>query len=221
MLAADILYRMDAFLGRLLDANRQINLTAVRDREEAWHRHIVDSLTVLRFLEAGPQRLVDVGSGGGVPGIPLAIAKPDLEVMLVEATSKKAGFLSDICREMGRDRCKVLAERAERVGHLSPHREGYDVAVCRAVGPLREIAEYLLPLVRVGGVAVAFKGPSIEAEIDLARDAVSKLGGGSIRIEPAYPPHVNNRSTLVFIKKRRETPRLYPRAPGTPKRASL
>jgi len=214
---------MAAYVDRLLTVNRRMNLTAVRDVPAAWHRHVVDSLTLLPRLDAGPDNttLVDVGSGGGLPGIPLAIARPALGVCLVEATGKKAAFLTATVEAMGLANCRVVAARAETIGHDRSYRQQFDVATCRAVGSLRENVEYLLPLVRIGGRAVALMGPSATADLAAAAPAVSTLGGQDLVAKRAYPQGWDNGSVIVEARKIRPTPNDYPRVPGTPKRSPL
>ena len=211
------------FLDVLLDANRHFNLTAIRERDAAWRGHVVDGLTALPFLEPLPRgaSLVDVGSGGGVPGIPLAIARPDLRVALLEATAKKARFLQTCLETLGLSRCRVIHNRAESVGHDPAHRQRYDAAVCRAIGPMRELLEYALPLVRVGGRVLAFKGPRAEAELKTADRAMDVLGAGELQVFNAYEESFGRDTVVVVIQKERPTPDRYPRQPGTPKRDPL
>lgn len=217
------LAQLAAYLDHLLEVNQRINLTGIRDRDEAWRRHVIDSLTLLPGLEALPTgtRIIDVGSGGGLPGIPIAIARPDLAVTLSEATGKKAKFLEECTARLGLANVTVLNARAEHLGQDPLHRQGYDVAACRALGPMRELLEYTLPLVKVGGFLLAMKGPSVEAELEAAGDAMDKLGGGEIAVYEAYPDGFDNRSLIVRIDKDRPTPRSYPRAPGTPRQSPL
>lgn len=215
--------KMAAYVDGLLTANRRMNLTAVRDVSTAWQRHIVDSLTLLPRLDVGPRNttLVDVGSGGGLPGIALAIVRPALAVCLVEATGKKAAFLTATVAALGLANCRVVAARAEVIGHDRSYREQFDVATCRAVGSLRENVEYLLPLARIGGRAIALMGPSVTADLAAAAPAVSTLGGRDLVADRAYPPGWDNGSVIVEARKISPTPNNYPRVPGTPKRSPL
>ena len=204
------------FLALLLHANESINLTAITDPPQAWRRHILDSLTLLPYIiSAGARRIADVGSGGGLPGVPLAIALPDVQVTLVEATGKKARFLTRAAQELGLGNVKVIAERAETIGRDQAHRERYDLAIARALGPLNVLLELTVPLVKVGGNVLAIKGEKAPAEIAAAKQALHMLHAavaGSI----ATPT-----GTLVIIEKLRTTPRKYPRRPGEPRRAPL
>lgn len=207
------------YLHLLLETNKQFNLTAIREPYQAWHRHIIDSLSVVPLLE-GVSTLIDVGSGGGLPGVPVAIMRPQVQVTLLEATGKKARFLQSVADELGRGNVRVIQERAETVGQDPQHRQAYDVAVCRAVGPLNVLLELTLPLVKVGGRVLAMKGRRLEAELDSSLDAISILGGGEFRVFDALP-EVNEEAVIVEVDKVQPTPRAYPRRPGVPKMEPL
>ncbi|MBL8762877.1 MAG: 16S rRNA (guanine(527)-N(7))-methyltransferase RsmG [Phycisphaerae bacterium] len=205
--------RLAAFVGHLLAANRTMNLTAIRDPNEAWRRHILDALTLVPLIaEAGESpSVIDVGSGCGVPGLPLAVVLPHSTFTLVEATGKKALFLRDAAARLGLSNVRVENERAERLGHdRERHRERYDVAVARAVGHLAIVAELTLPLVRRDGWALAVKGEKAEHEVSEAGEAIGMLGG---RVEGIADTPTGR---VVVMRKGSLTPRVYPRSPGEP-----
>lgn len=215
--------QLEVFLDRLLEANTRMNLTAVRQRDAAWKRLIVDSLTVLPGLddlEPGA-KVIDIGSGGGLPGIPLAIARPDLVVTLLESTGKKVAFHREAIDAMGLSQVHTIQERAEVLGQDPSHRQQYDAAVSRAVGPMAEVLEYSLPLVRVGGRMLAMKGPKAGQELDAASDALATLGAGDLQVFDAYPESFDNDLVIVSVLKDRPTPRTYPRSAGIPHRCPL
>jgi len=219
----EALQRLGRYLQLLLEANRRFNLTAVREPEAAWRRHIIDSLTVLPGLEplAPGAGVIDVGSGGGLPGIPLAIARPELSMTLLEATGKKAKFLQSCITDVPLANVQVVNARAEQAGQDEAHRERYDAVVCRAVGPMRELLEYTLPLARLGGVLLAMKGPSVEGELADAGDALDILGAGEIEVYGAYPDEFGQDTVIVQVGKDRPTPAKYPRAAGLPRQMPL
>jgi len=212
------------YVDMLLEANGRFNLTAVRDRDVAWRRLILDSLTLLAGLGALPDgsTLIDVGSGGGVPGIPIAIAKPTLKVTLLETTGKKARFLEQCVSDLGLASVRVIHGRAETVGQDSAHRQSYDVAVTRGLGPMNRILEYTLPLVRVGGWVYVVKGSGLQDELCDAGDALAILGAGEVAVFEAYPPDMGDQDTLIVsVVKDKVTPKTYPRLPGVPQRSPL
>jgi 16S rRNA (guanine527-N7)-methyltransferase len=171
----DVMGRLGSYLGSLLAMNEQMNLTGIKEPAEAWERHALDALTLVPLLgEFGAgARLVDVGSGGGVPGIPIAIARPDLQVTLVEATQKKAAFLSAVSTELGLANVSVRAERAEVLGQ-GPWRGSFDVATARAVARIELLLPLMSPLVKPGGVLLLIKGQRAEEELAAATKIVRK-----------------------------------------------
>jgi 16S rRNA (guanine527-N7)-methyltransferase len=209
--------RLGKYLALLLETNKVHNLTAVTEPDQAWTRHILDSLTLIPTLVELPEgaSVIDVGSGGGLPGVPLAIVMPHLRFTLLEATGKKADFLRRAAAELGLDHARVVNERAERAGQSPEHREQYDAAVARAVGPLATLAELTIPFVRIGGRALLIKGQKADEELAAAKQALYHL----------HTQHVGTIDTptgrIVVLEKARKTPRAYPRKDGEPKRAPL
>jgi len=211
--------RLDAYLESLLDANERMNLTRITDRQAAEVQHVGDALTLLPFLPREAHRLADVGSGGGVPGSPLAIARPDVQVVLIESTRKKAAFLRQCAIDLELANVLVRDERAEEAGQ-SDLREIFDVVAARAVGEMVWLAEWCLPLVRKGGVMLAMKGQKIHEELPAAARAVRLLGGGQPQIHPVDLPDTTHH-VIVQIPKQGKTDPRYPRSPTTAKRRPL
>ena len=216
--------RLVRFLDLLYEANARMNLTGVRDPEEAWSKHILDSLTLVPWVhtvgdtvraEGREPRVIDVGSGGGLPGLVLACVNPELEITLVESTGKKARFLEETAAALDLKAVRVLAERAEVVGRDPEHRETYDLVTSRAVGPLNVLTEYLAPLVRVDGTILATKGARADEEILEAKQALYHLHLEVVEVRPTPT------GRIVVLAKKRELPRAYPRAVGEPKRKPL
>lgn len=206
----------------LLDWNGRINLTAIREPEAIRLRHFLDALTCATVTGSlAGKRLVDVGTGAGFPGVPLKILSPTLELTLVESVAKKAGFLEAVVAELGLSDVTIVNERAETVGQQPAHREKYDWAVARAVAELRTLAEYLLPLCRVGGGMIAQKGESALAEADAAAAALKKLGGGPPDLTGIQLPNREARHYLVTVPKVAPTPARYPRRVGRPGKRPL
>lgn len=197
------------YLDLLLAANQRMNLTRITDRAAAEVQHVGDALTLLPFLPPGGIRLADVGSGGGVPGIPLAIARPDAKVMLVESTKKKAAFLKQAAAELGLANVSVSEWRAEEVGR-SNSRETFDVAVARAVATLDWLAEWCLPLVKRGGKLLAMKGARAAEEVPAAAKAIKLLGGGEPIVHPIELPGTEHR-VVVEVPKLSRTHDRFPR----------
>ena len=214
----DLLHR---YLDLLLAANVTMNLTRITDRAAAEVQHVGDSLTLLALLPRDPHRLVDVGTGGGVPGIPLAIARPDAQVLLVESTKKKAAFLRSAVADLGLKNVTVSDARAEDVGRAEEHRERYDVAVARAVATLAWLAEWLLPLVKPkAGKVLAMKGAKAADELPAAARAIKLLNGAPRLVHAVELPGTEHRVIVEIGKLGRTDPR-YPRDPTVAKGKSL
>ena len=207
--AARLLHYMDL----LLEWNEKMNLTAITDPREVVLKHFADSLTALSVLPAGKTlRVADVGTGAGFPGLPLAIAAPAWEVTLMDALQKRVKFLEAVTDALGMEKVACLHLRAEDAGKSPAHREQYDAVVSRAVARLSVLAEYALPLVRVGGMFVALKGPAVGEEAEDARTAIRRLGGEITGVKDAAIPFTELRHTLVLVKKIRQTPTAFPRS---------
>jgi 16S rRNA (guanine527-N7)-methyltransferase len=199
----------------LLEWNSKFNLTAIRDSESIRTKHFLDSLScVLAWKTNHPNRLIDVGTGAGFPGIPLKIIYPNLKLTLVESVGKKAMFCQHIVRVLGLENVDVIQSRAEDLGQDAHHREKYDWAVARAVANLNVLSEYLIPLVRVGGTMLAQKGESGPAEAQSAEKAMKLLGGKLKQLIPVNLPGVADDRYLILVDKVAATPPKYPRKPG-------
>ncbi len=210
------------FERELLAWSKKFNLTAIRDAEGIRTKHFLDSFScTLAWKENPPKRLVDVGTGAGFPGIPLKILYPSMRLTLVESVGKKAAFCRHVVEVLNLDAVDVIAGRAEEVGQSPAHREGYDWAVARAVAGLPVLAEYLLPLVQVGGAMLAQKGESGPAETHRAEKAFTLLGGLLRQLIPVALPGVAEDRYLVVVDKVAAAPPQYPRKPGIPAKKPL
>lgn len=206
----------------LVDWNTRFNLTAIRDPQEIHIKHFLDSLTCLMALRESPvDRLIDVGTGAGFPGIPIKIIYPKMQLTLVESVGKKAEFCRHVVNILDLKRVEVVQERAEVLGQHPTYREQYDWALARAVAILPVLAEYLLPLVRVGGYMLAMKGESGPAEAHSAERALRVLGGHLRQLLRVTLPGVAEERYLVVIDKVAATPPGYPRKVGLPAKRPL
>jgi 16S rRNA (guanine527-N7)-methyltransferase len=207
--------QLSRYIDLLLEANQRMNLTRIADRASAEVQHVGDALTVLPLLPKGPHMLVDVGSGGGVPGIILAIVRPDARIVLLEATKKKSAFLGETAKTLGLTNVRVVAERAEAAGR-GALREASDVVVARAVGAMDFLVEWCLPLVKKGGRMLAMKGARIAEELPAAQKAIRLLGGGTAAVHPVELPGAEHH-VIVEIPKVAKTDAKYPRDPTVAK----
>jgi 16S rRNA (guanine527-N7)-methyltransferase len=214
--------QFDIYLKELSEWNERTNLTAIKERSEVITKHFIDSLTLLQAIPAESRSFADIGSGAGFPGLPLKIMRPDLEMTLIEATSKKVEFLSHMIETLGLAGIQAVHGRAEEFAQMQEYREQFDMAAARAVAELSVLAEFALPFVKVGGTFIAQKNniSSTNAEIAHAESAIRLLGGEISRIIPIHIPALSDRS-LVIIRKIAPAPAKYPRRSGMPSKYPL
>ena len=202
------------YMIQILEWNQKINLTSITNEKEFIIKHFIDSLTVNKYLE-GKQSIIDIGTGAGFPGMPLKIVNKEKKIVLVDSINKKLNVIRNINERIKLDNLEIIHSRAEDLGINSQYREKFDVATTRAVSNLSTILEYMLPFVKVGGLAICMKGPNYEDELKLATKAISVLGGKLEKIENINIDRELQRN-LVIIKKIKNTPNKYPRGKAKP-----
>ncbi len=216
--------RFETYYRELTDWNRRANLTAITGYEEVQVNHFLDALTVSLVWQppaTGTARLIDIGSGGGVPGIPLRIVFPEIRLTLLEATGKKAVFLGHLTERLGLDDVETVVGRAEQVAHDERFREGFDLVLARGVAPMPALAELTLPFAAVGGIVVAHKRGDIGEEMRQAAGAIEAMGGRLREVRAVELPEFADDRSLVVVEKVATTPSKYPRRPGVPARRPL
>lgn len=202
---------------QLMAWNNRINLTAINEPEKIRTKHFLDSLTCFLALpETGTDKVIDIGSGAGFPGVPLKIVQPRIQLTLVESVGKKVEFLHHIVKTLGLEQVDIVQDRIEAIGQNPKHRQQYNWALARAVAIMPVLAEYMLPLVRVGGAIIAMKGENAPAEVHTADRAIRVLGGHFRKLIPITLQGVADERYLVIIDKTAATPSGYPRRIGLP-----
>lgn len=205
----------------LCEWNERMDLTNV-PLDEMPLRHFADSLKPLfdvPELFGSGIRIIDVGTGAGFPGLPLAIVRKDIEVTLLDAQRKRCDFLAEVAGRLSLSNVRVLHLRAEDAGRAEELRERFDLAVARAVAPMNILLEYLLPFIKVNGHALAWKGPAVPEELESAERASELLGGGSIETRECML--LDRTQILAFVQKKQMTPKQYPRKSGIPSKKPL
>jgi 16S rRNA (guanine527-N7)-methyltransferase len=208
----------EVYYRELVAWNRRINLTAITDYEEVQVKHFLDSLTLLLVIGTYGERprVIDIGTGGGLPGIPLKIVQPGIRLTLLEATEKKVRFLYNLVDKLGLQGVTIVTGRAEVIAHDEQYREKYDLAVSRAVAALPVLVELVLPFCAPGGFFIAQKAGDIEKEINQSMTAIEIVGGRLREVKRAYPDDAGDERKLVIIEKTGQAPEKYPRRPGIP-----
>ena len=207
------------YMNLLLEWNEKINLTAIIEPREIILKHFVDSLTIAKYIK-DDEKLIDVGTGAGFPGIPLSIVKENTDIVLLDSLNKRINFLEEVKENLKLENITTIHGRAEEFGKNKNEREKYDIAMSRAVASLNILLEYLLPLVKVGGRAICMKGSNIE-EIENAKNALEILGGKIEKIEEITLPNSDIKRNIIIVKKVKNTPSKYPRKPGTPSKEPI
>lgn len=211
-----------SFLRELKAWNERFNLTAITDERDIVIKHFLDSLVLLsRFTIPQGCTVVDIGSGAGFPGIPLKIVRPDISLILLESSLKKAGFLRHIINSLGLRDAKVVSERAEDFGQQKENREYFCLVVSRAVADLVILLEYALPLLRPGGRLICYKGKGVQEEVSRAGNALNLLGGRIEEIAEVMVPFLSAERYLVSVTKVAPSPETYPRRAGVPTKKPL
>lgn len=202
----------------LVEWNEKMNLTAITQREEVYLKHFYDCLMVLwnMPLEDYALQLCDVGAGAGFPSIPLKIAHPELQVTIVDSLQKRLTFIEHLAEELGLEGVSCVHGRAEDVGQNPAYRGQFDIVTARAVASLNVLAEYCLPLVKIGGQFLALKAQKSDQELEEARAAISILGAKLIKVTEDQLPVESADRRYILIQKTKETPNKYPRKAGKP-----
>ena len=208
------------YMKLLLEWNEKINLTAITEVDEIITKHYIDSLTALKYIKNN-DRVADIGTGAGFPGIPLKIVNSRIDITLVDSLNKRINFLNDVIEKNNLNNIIAIHNRAEEFGKNKQYREKYDVAISRAVARLNVLVEYLLPTVKIDGKCICMKGPDAKEEIEEAKNAIEVLGGIIEKIEEFYLPDTDIKRTIIVIKKVKNTPNKYPRKAGTPSKEPI
>lgn len=206
------------YMKLLIEWNEKINLTAIVEPGQVITKHFLDSLTILNYIGTKQQKIIDVGTGAGFPGIPIKIMDDLSEITLIDSLNKRINFLQEVINKNNLKNIRAIHGRAEDFGQDKLYREKYDVCVARAVAPMNILVEYLLPFARVNGICICMKGANIEEELEEAKKAINLLGGKIEKVESFGLSGSEDRRNIIIIRKISKTPKQYPRKAGTAKK---
>lgn len=205
----------------LVEKNKVMNLTAITEFREVIKKHFIDSLSLVKVLQLTNQKILDLGTGAGFPGIPLKIVFPDTDIVLLDSLKKRLIFLDEVIEKLGLKQVKTLHGRAEDYGRDNIYREKFDLTVSRAVAKLSSLSEYCIPFVKQGGYFISYKSGKVEEELEISKKAFHLLGANVENVSEFMLPGTDIERSLVVIKKTSLTPKIYPRNAGKPSKEPL
>lgn len=205
----------------LIEWNEKMNLTAITEFEEVISKHFIDSLSLIKLYTPSKEKILDIGTGAGFPGIPLKIVFPDTDMVLLDSLNKRIVFLNEVITRLQLSNITAIHGRAEDYGNNIKYREQFDICVSRAVAKLSSLAEYCIPFIKKGGHFIPYKAGNIEEELELSQKAVTILGGEIKKHINFVLPGTDMERTLIDIVKISGTPKKYPRAAGKPSKEPL
>lgn len=221
-LSEDILKELEIYKDTLQEWNEFMDLTNIIEDEDVYYKHFLDSLLIMKYFDfEDGKNVIDVGTGAGFPGLPLKIAKKDLNVTLMDSLNKRIKFLNEVIDRDKLTNIEAIHGRAEEMSRTKEYREKYDYAVSRAVARLNTLVEYTLPFVSVGGYFISMKGPQPQEEVEEAKNAIKKLGGELVDVIEYELSDTDNHRSIIIIKKVKETDKKYPRGGGKPRKKPL
>ena len=207
------------YMKQIIEWNEKINVTAITDEKEFVIKHFIDSLTIADYIEKN-DRVIDIGTGAGFPGIPIKIVKPNANVTLIDSVNKKLNVIRDVSENIKLTNLEIIHTRAEDLANNPKYRESFDIATTRAVSNFATIVEYMLPFIKVGGKAICMKGPNFNEELEKSQKAIELLGGRVKNVQTCVISSDLERN-IIIVEKIKNTPKNYPRGKGKPLKEPL
>ena len=217
----DQIKKFNDYYELLIEWNNKINLTAITEYDEVVSKHFIDSILICSFIDLSGKKIIDIGTGGGFPGIPIKIINPDTDIVLVDSLNKRVNFLNEVISELKLEKIEAIHGRAEDLGHDKNLRGKFDYSVSRAVANLSTLSELCIPFLKEGGTFISYKSENTDEEIKDAESAISKLGSKIEKIEECMIPENVIKRRFILIKNTRQVDNRYPRKAGIPKKVPL
>lgn len=203
------------YMNLLREWNEKMNLTAITEPNDIILKHFVDSVTILDYIKKGAN-VIDVGTGAGFPGVPLAILREDIQITLVDSLKKRVNFLNEVTNTLGLTQVESIHARAEELAQSEDYRERYDIVTSRAVANMSTLLEYMIPFCKIDGVCICMKGSNVEEELKKSEKAARILGGRLEKREEFFLSNQENKRNIILVRKITYTPKQYPRKQGKP-----
>lgn len=221
-IGSETVFKFEKYMKLILEWNEKVNLTAITDEDDFIKKHFIDSILCVGFDEIkNADTVIDVGTGAGFPGVPLALVFPDKQFLLIDSLGKRIKILYEILETLEISNVTLIHTRAEDLAHKKEYREKFDICFSRAVANLATLAEYCLPFVNIGGAFISYKGPDAGEELKEAGNAIKLLGGEAEDIRKINIEGFDLDHNIIIVKKKRNTPVKYPRKAGTPTKEPL
>lgn len=210
----------EKYMNMMLEWNEKINLTAITEKQDIFLKHFIDSATAVKYI-SNNSNVIDIGTGAGLPGIPLKIINDNNNIILLDSLNKRVKFLNEVIRELNLKNISAIHGRAEELGRDKNYREVYDIAISRAVANLSTLLEYMMPFVKVGGICICMKGPNVTEELNSAKNAIKELGGELEKIDNFMLPNSDIERNIIIVRKKSKINVKYPRKPGMPSKEPI
>lgn len=217
----ELLQQWQNLYQEILEINSFLNLTRITSSEEFWEKNLWDSLAPIADYNLQDKKIIDIGTGGGFPGLPIALAFPNAKLILMDSITKKINFINNYCAKYQLNNVETLVDRAEVIGQNINHREQYDFVTIRAVASVSICLEYSLPLLKIGGISILYRGNLSDEEKTTIQRVSHKLGGRILKIKNQNTPINNNTRHCIYIEKIKNTHKKYPRQIGLPTKNPL
>jgi 16S rRNA (guanine527-N7)-methyltransferase len=220
-ISMEIIKKFEKYFELLVFYNSKINLTSIIEKKDVFIKHFLDSISSYQIIKYNNQKIIDIGTGGGFPGLPLKIVFPKLLISFVDSSKKKMYVLKEICEKLEVSNCEFISNNIEKIGREEKYREKFDISLTRAIANISTILEYSIPLLKVNGISIIYKGPNVENEVDNSYNALKVLDSKINKIHEFVLPFTNEHRKLVVVEKTGKIGEKYPRKEGVPKKRPL